>query len=283
MRADDLEVVDCPICETGDPRPWAVEYRGYRIVRCEGCGLRFVSPRRSEAADRAFYDADYFSRQTGREEDPETRRYVDMTDRRYIETIFRYCRIERPRILDVGVGRGSFAIRVGRMAGVRSVAGTDVTDANADHLRDHGVELHVGDVVDLDLSPCDVVTAHHVLEHVRDPNAFLSKVRSLLTDGGIFHVVVPNEGSLVSRYKSFLSRHRLKRHPFKHLSPDHHLFFYDRRTLEALVAKNGFEVLFAGTMASAKPRSVANRLAHHALDVVGLNAWFEYVLAPIGR
>lgn len=274
------ERVDCPICETRDPAPWAVEYRGYPIVRCPGCGLRFVSPRRSAEEDRAFYDEPYFERQRRREADPEVRRWVDATDRHYVETIFRYCRVARPRVLDVGVGRGSFAIRLRRLAAVASVIGTDVTRVNADHLRSHGVELRVGDVVGLDLPTCDVVTAHHVLEHVGRPNPFLARIRSLLSDEGILHLVLPNEGSLQSRWKTLLSRSRLKPRPFKHLSPDHHLFFYDRGTLRRLLEKNGLEPLYLGTTASAKPRGAPNRLVHHALDVLDANSWLECVAAP---
>lgn len=226
------ETVVCPICPDRAPRAWATEYRGHRIVRCPGCGLRFLSPRRSVAEDRAFYGEGYFERQRLREADPGIRRWVD-----------------------VGIGRGSFAIRMAGRPEVGSVAGTDVTEVNSAHLAEHGIGLHVGDLAELDLPRFDVITAHHVLEHVTHPNPFLDRIRGLLTERGILHLVLPNEGSLQSKWKNALSRTGLKSRPFRHLSPDHHLFFYTPATLRRLLAARGFEVLHGGTMAGAKPRS----------------------------
>lgn len=274
------ETVVCPVCPDRAPRAWATEYRGYRIVRCPGCGLRFVSPRRSVAEDRAFYDAGYFERQRQREADPDLRRWVDATDQHYVDTILRHVRVARPRVLDVGIGRGSFAIRMAARPEVASVAGTDVTEANADHLAAHGIQLHVGDLAELELPPYDVITAHHVLEHVTHPNPFLDRIRGLLTERGILHLVLPNEGSLQSKWKSALSRTGLKPRPFRHLSPDHHLFFHTPATLRRLLAARGFEVLHDGTMAGAKPRSAPNRWLHAALDGARANAWLECVAAP---
>src|SRR5438477_10712226 len=51
------EKVLCPLCGTG-PRPFAVDFQGFTLCRCGGCGLEFVSPRLSfeELADKVYSD-----------------------------------------------------------------------------------------------------------------------------------------------------------------------------------------------------------------------------------
>ena len=47
----------------------------------------------------------------------------------------------------------------------------------------------------------DVITAHQVLEHVENPNKFLSKIIKILKPGGILHFELPNQSSLTSQLR----------------------------------------------------------------------------------
>ena len=279
--AGPAEKVLCPICEVDDAAVWGRHGAGYTIVRCRRCGLRYLNPRRGLGENLEVYGDRYFDRQRKREADPEVARHVAENDRRYAATVLRYARAPRPSVLDIGSGRGSFLIHLARHCDVGRVAGTDIVDVNVEHLRSHGVELHVGEIGELDLGRWDVVTAHHVLEHVLDPNAFLADVRGLLGERGIVHLVLPNEGSLMSRWKSLLSRSGIKKRPFKHLAPEHHLWYFTPRTLTRLLEKNGFRVIHGGSTAGAKRRNPARRLAQRALNAGRLNTWLEFVAAPM--
>jgi SAM-dependent methyltransferase len=272
-----VEPVRCPICEIADDEFWGRHYAGYTIVRCRRCGLRYMNPRPSEAEILAIYGDPYFDQDRRRRIDPEIAAYSAETSHRYATTFLRYTRASNPCVLDIGTGLGHFLIHLSKMSGVGRLGGTDITDVNRERLATHGIDLYLGDIAELDLDRWDVVTVHHVLEHVLDPNAFLTRVAELLGDGGILHLVLPNEASFMSRWKSYLSRSGLKPRPFKHLSPEHHLWYFDRETLNRLLEKNGFRVLYAGTSAAVKRRNPVRRLAHRALDALALNAWLEFV------
>lgn len=272
-----LERVDCPICEADDAEPWGEGHEGHRIVRCRRCGLRYVNPRRESEENRRIYGSPYFERHRTRERDPEGSRLVRERDAASIEIILRFSPRERPSLLDVGAGTGSF-LRLARDSGrFGRLVAADITSANQEAFARAGIPLHLGSVEELDLSPFDVVAAHHVLEHVLDPNRFLGALRRLLAESGVAHFLVPNEGSLTSRSKSFWSRVGLKPRPFRHLAPGHHLIFFERGTLIRLLGKHGFRPLYVRTRADAKRRGAWQRIVHRGFDILGWNSWLEVV------
>lgn len=189
--------------------------------------------------------------------------------------------IEDLTVLDIGAGNGSFLITA-KMAGLHHLAATDITDSCAPLLKAFNINLHVGDILELELGQYDVITAHHVLEHVTDPNAFLSRIHSLLNDQGIVHLILPNEGSLTSIIKSTLSKYKIKKEAYKHLSPSHHLYFYEKFSIRNLLQKHHFEILYVGTRCKPKQRSLIAAAAHDLLDTLHLNTWLEVVAKKPG-
>ena len=240
------DTVACPICEGYFDDYWGLEYKSHVIVKCTKCGLRYVSPRRNEIENLAIYDSGYFQEQRDSEENGDAFPFMLTQAHSYIQRVLSFCDVEDPRILDIGTGTG-LSLRLFKMMGYHDVAGTDLYDVNKEHLAASGIKLFVGDVRDIELDSYDVVTCYHVLEHVMDPNPFLARICAVLNPGGILHVVVPNEGSLSSIIKSTLSRLKIKSKAYKHLSPGHHLYFYVPNTLEMIVEKHGFHVLYRGT------------------------------------
>ena len=272
-----VEHVDCPICEMEAGEPWGFEYQGHRIVRCRNCGLRYLNPRRSPEENRRVYGRRYFERHRARERDPEGRELVRERDEASIELILRFRPRDRPSLLDVGAGTGSF-LRLARDSGrFGRLVGADISSANEEVFAHAGIPFHRGPLEELHLPPFDVVAAHHVLEHVLDPNRFLVAIGRMLVETGIVHLLVPNEGSLTSRSKSLWSRLGLKPRPFRHLSPGHHLTFFERGTLIRLLEKHGFQPLHSRTRADAKKRGPWQRIVHRGFDAMGWNTWLEIV------
>lgn len=228
----------------------------------------------------AQYTPDYFDRHRARERESGSRDLVRERDQASLELIRRHAPTDRPSLLDVGAGTGSFLKLARDTGGFGDLAGTDITDANAALFAEAGIPLHVGEIEALETGRFDVVSAQHVLEHVPRPDRFLARLRELLTERGIVHLVVPNEGSFTSRVKSGLSRSGVKPRPFKHLAPDHHLWFYEPRTLVRMLEASGFEVLQRRTRAEAKRRGPWQRLVHRAFDVLELNSWLEVIARP---
>jgi len=272
------ERVPCPACGI-DPAAWGEDHGGRAIGRCPSCGLRFLSP---PPVGGARYDEAYFD--TSRERYARPRwGTIEERDRASVEAIAPWVDLERADVLDVGTGTGSFLRFLKERGASGRLVGTDVTGANIEPLAAEGIEVRVGPLEEIEFDePFDLVTAHHVLEHVPDPNAFLGKVLHALRSDGVFHLLVPNEGSAHSRWKSFLGRRGWSSRPFCHLATWHHRWFFEPATLTRLLEANGFEVVRLGTRAAPKRRGPLDRTLHRLLDRFRLNTWIEAVARPAG-
>jgi SAM-dependent methyltransferase len=99
------------------------------------------------------------------------------------------------RLLDVGCGPGTLTVDLaGRVGPAGTVVGVDVSagvvqeaTAHATAVGAGNVTFHVGDFRDLDLAgrSFDVVHAHQVLQHLRDPVGALAAMARLARPGGI--------------------------------------------------------------------------------------------------
>jgi 2-polyprenyl-3-methyl-5-hydroxy-6-metoxy-1,4-benzoquinol methylase len=201
----------------------------FRIVRCDGCGLTFVSPRLTAEENQALYDEAYFN---GEGFDA-SMNYVKLdkqteTRRGENQGILEKIRTLKPardiRILDVGCGTGGL-LRALEQAGYGDMWGVELSEYAADIAR-KGTSARVwtGDVLELPLAEgsVDVINATEVIEHLRDPLAFFRRVKALLRPGGVF---IYSTGNARGLYARVLGR----RWPYLH--PEGHLFYYTPETL----------------------------------------------------
>lgn len=98
------------------------------------------------------------------------------------------------RLLDVGCGPGTLTVDLARRVAPGGVVGVDVSSeviaeaaAHADDNGDVDVTFLAGDFRALDLEPAsfDVVHAHQVLQHLRDPIGALAAMYDLAKPGGL--------------------------------------------------------------------------------------------------
>jgi hypothetical protein len=168
----------------------------------------------------------------------------------------------RGKLLDVGAAAGFFvdeAIRAGWDA-----QGIDV----AHHVvewgrRELGVPLRLGDLSSVEGSGAyAVVTMWDYIEHSLDPAGELARAGDLIAPGGVVALSTGDLDSLAAR----VSRSR-----WHLLTPRHHNFFFSARTLGRLLARTGFDVLwarhpgsrysFAHVVYKAGPAAFARRVA----------------------
>src|SRR5207249_7272388 len=98
------------------------------------------------------------------------------------------------RFLDVGCGPGTLTVDLARRVAPAAVVGIDLAESVIDEARRHALEAGVsnvtfesGDFRDgrFEEASFDVVHAHQVLQHLRDPVAALSTMARLGRPGGI--------------------------------------------------------------------------------------------------
>lgn len=134
-------------------------------------------------------------------------------------------------LLDIGCGSGDFA--AGMQYQGWCVRGMDVdSHAATAATRNHGFPVDVGELEALAYPDAsfDAVTARHVIEHLRDPKAFLLECWRILKPGGRLLVVTPNAASF---------GHQIYREHWQGLEPPRHLFLFATHTLRSLATACG--------------------------------------------
>lgn len=140
------------------------------------------------------------------------------------------------RLLDVGCGNGAFLAKM-RTQGY-DVVGLELDPAAVATARAAGLEVAQGPMTDATFPPrsFDVITLHHVLEHVHDPVALLGRCAGLLREGGRLCIHTPNLDSLA---------HRRFGASWSELDAPRHLVLFTLRSLRHACEAAGLRVLDA--------------------------------------
>jgi SAM-dependent methyltransferase len=225
--------IPCNLCGSSDVDVIGTHDRDGRPLRttiCRKCGLVWSNPRPGEAEVRRYYSSEYRLDYKGRS--TPSLRHVARSGRgalnRY-QALAPYLK-GSDRILDAGAGGGE-VVYVLRRFGF-DASGLEPDEHYAEHARTTlGVPIVTGFVQDITFPPnsFDVITMYHALEHVEDPSAILSRLRSWISDRGVLLVEVPNVEA-----RCMSPRHRF------HFA---HFYNFSRETLEDLGRKAGFEPL----------------------------------------
>jgi SAM-dependent methyltransferase len=229
----------CPICGSADR---AVVDAEASVVRCAGCGHRYVDPRPTQAEVTRGYSLpttydDWVSEAEAREL---------MWRRRFDQVLGD----DQPgRLLDVGGGIGTF-LAIARERGW-SVEGTEVSStAVAKALEQHGITIRLGLVEEAaPAGPYDVICLWHVIEHLPNPDGTLRFCRGLLAASGKIILAMPNDGEAkrAPTVIANLARRGLRRTPsrrYKVLSPgiESHIQHFNPGSIRRLLGQCGFQV-----------------------------------------
>jgi len=207
---------------------YAISPDGHRVVRCVRCGLIYTNPRlRTDLTGQRVdeQDQDELEREYGAERALYDARFDERLD-------WMASRLPSgARVLDIGCAWGYFLDR-GLRRGFR-MAGVEISPRTGMFAKRICRDVHIGE---LTTAPWperwfDAVTLWHTLEHVPDPSEILQQAHRLLKPGGTLFIEVPDAGSRIAREQ--------KEH-WAHFRPLSHLYYFDRTTLEVLLAKCGF-------------------------------------------
>jgi 2-polyprenyl-3-methyl-5-hydroxy-6-metoxy-1,4-benzoquinol methylase len=213
----------CPACGALDAG-WLTG-----IARCDSCGHRWmrVTADEQRATERATYIDDY----AGFRNDPVFAEAIRALIRRDLTV-----RVPPPaRILDVGCGAGEFMSAAAEVG--YQVQGIDVSAAAERLCRGRRLDAVTGNFLSYPLAgPFDVVTMWDVIEHLREPAAFLARTRDLLRPGGWLVAKIPGYGEL----SVALSGHAPRLSGLLLSTPDHVQYFH-RASLYRLLSRTAFE------------------------------------------
>jgi len=230
------KLTTCPVCRSQDLRHFLTDHRGVNIDICSQCTFLFMNPRYSDAHLDAYYA-----------------QYTALEDRDHWDEALAYghdyylARLEVYRapgaLLDIGCGNGHL-LAAARQRGWQ-VMGQDVSVSSCREVSQRlGVEVLCGDFLSMEFDRrFDCISMHQVLEHVKDPRAFVAKIRSLLNSGGIFFAATPNIWSLSNRLKYSYERVGFRRSEIgKYFDTSHHLNYFTPKTMKRLISGSDFKV-----------------------------------------
>ena len=199
-----------------------------RTVICRSCGLIWTDPRPKGKDIKDFYSKEYRREYKGIYEPKLKHIYRDA-----IEALQRYDLMKEvitkdDVIFDVGSGTGVFIYVLRELGCDASGIEPDVGHSrySAEKL---DVPTKIAFVEDIHASNSfNIITMHHVLEHMQDPFSILRMTRDLLKKDGFLILEVPNAEDI-----------RQDPHNRYHKA---HLYTFNPETLECMGKKAGFNI-----------------------------------------
>ena len=149
---------------------------------------------------------------------------------------------EGKRVLDVGCSSGYLARPL--VARGCTVVGVERDEGAAEEARSVCAEVLVGDAETMELpfeaSSFDVVLCGDLIEHLRDPERFLARVRPLLRPDGRLVLTTPNVANWANRLGLLAGRWR---YTDRGILDRTHLHLFTRATLVETLERAGYRVV----------------------------------------
>ena len=243
----ELEYTHCPLCESEDyktylqGKDYLCSQEDFAVVRCEQCKVLYTNPRISEEEIGRYYYSNYVPRveRTGsignRIRSGLGHLFVDSRH----ELVDLLNSNNGKSVLEIGPGAGDILIFL-KEHGFQ-VCGVELDTNNADRIREKGIPCYLGDLDGIvnEISPqtFDAVVLCHVFEHLYHPKQTLKTIHSLLNEGGIVYVTLPNVGSaeakLFGKY-------------WRGLDLPRHIVHYSAYTIKNVLLNSSFCIVQSG-------------------------------------
>ncbi len=197
---------------------------------CRHCGLAWTDPRPTVDDIQQFYTENYRVAYKGTYT-PKLK-HVHRAGQNAVDryNVLKQFSSSGDAVLDIGAGGGEFVYLL-RKKGFQA-EGIEPNEGYGTYAKEHlGLPVKIGfaQQADLPTDRYDVVTLHHVFEHLDDPFQMLMRIRDALREGGHLIIDVPN----------------LEATCFAPISRFHtaHLYTFNPDTLKEMGKKAGFELV----------------------------------------
>lgn len=241
MKTENLERINCPICER-DETEELFSKDTLSVVVCKQCFLRYVNPRVNRQRLEDEYVETYYP--------PDKVERIHTDNMEWLQMAERLSELEKHhqgkgRLLDVGCGIGTF-LRLAREQSWESHGVEPSRSGSAFAQEMYKLDVKCGEVFEAGFPSAhfDAITLYHVLEHIPELNPLLSELRRVLKpQTGTLVIEVPNGEGLQSR---------LQKAEWPYVHPYDHLYYFSARSLPKLLRKHGFQDITIG-----KPKRVS--------------------------
>ena len=272
-RAEERAHLASPLCAESHAEPFLQSTdrlfgrnEVHYIVRCVGCGFRYLSPRPADPYGSEVYPEDYplYKKRLSKPSDKAAehglrglKRRMDAHNLRRLGYRLDWLPASGPlaralsplrrkrfrhgtlpphgkcRLLEVGCATGRLLYRHKSLGW--ETTGVEMSDASAQGARDAGLDVRTGRVEEqvLRRGHFDVIVLMHVLEHLEDPAATLRDLAPLLAPGGQIMVEIPNaDAAGLDWFGTY----------WMALDPPRHLSHFALRDIERLAERAGIHL-----------------------------------------
>lgn len=278
----------CPACSGIDSSQCFI-VNGYNLKRCGTCGSMFVENLPSPEDLAAIYTSEGYY-----ELHPDAIQRIVDENRRRLKII--RCLKPNGKLLDIGCAQGLLLDQAAQEGYI--TFGVEPSSKNAEVAARNGHVVFTGWLEEFATKNFDkrfdIITCLDVIEHIADPNKFLSMATSLLAEEGIMVVSTPNYSGVVAK---LLGAHD------PYMSPPEHITFLTAVGMSRLASGCGLKVrkyqTFGRLIPTEMDRSVqrylprplhsfgpalrpAIRLSFWALNLMKLGLEQEVYLSKVG-
>lgn len=233
-----FENINCNLC--GENDTVALAKKGQfnlpaNVVICRNCGLTYLNPRWTKSTYFDFYTNHYDKYYR-----PDIKKISVKKDdvNAIYERFTKAGLLDKPvkHMLDIGSGSGLnldfFKLKYPKA----NFYAIEPSDTAVTILKKNAVEVISRDV-DTDWhkpvqKKFDLIIMRHVLEHLSDPIAALTKIESTLADDGILYIAVPNCANPIAP---------LLAHWFRAV----HTYYFNKKTINGILHKSNLHLLKA--------------------------------------
>jgi len=219
------KLTECPVCENKS-LSYLKGYQKLHLLKCKNCN--FIFDERVPSSDELN---DYYSQS----------KYSDL-NHLSLQTLNSFNNLldffeqykESGNILDLGCGQGDFLVEAKKRNW--NVYGTEYSTSATGLCEKRGIKMFQGDLTKdiFDDIRFDVITSFEVIEHINNPNTFMSVVNQKLHENGLVYCTTPNFNSLL-RY--------FEKDRFKMIVYPIHISFYTKASIKYLGNSNNFKLL----------------------------------------
>jgi 2-polyprenyl-3-methyl-5-hydroxy-6-metoxy-1,4-benzoquinol methylase len=276
-------------CEICGGRGWSPVYRGEvrdgvfgrtrsgtTVARCDGCGVDRLEE--SACPDESFYETEGYRRKLQEELSAAGHYAVADELQVFTQQVLWPHSLRGQTVADIGSAGGSFLDGVAAAA-ARCVA---VEPCTIYHkvLRERGYDVfsYAQDARHEYAGKVDLAVSIQVIEHVRNPRAFLEEIRPLLAPSGRLVISTPNRDDILMKllpqdFAAFF--HRVV-----------HRWYFDAASLAACARLAGFEVTgtryvhrygMANALAWLRDRRPTGRTRMDAISPLADELWGSYL------
>lgn len=263
LSPSEFEHMPCPAC--GGRGKIEFHKNGFTYVSCTKCGSLYADPRPTQKQLDYFYSKskanDFFAENfLG----PYTEARRDKIFKpRALDVADRFPDIKSYKVGDIGAGTGIFLEELRKIIGdenSQQLCAIEPSHKMAQMCRDKGffvIESMLEDVKTED-GGFNLLTSFELFEHLRCPEEFLMRVRSLLNDDGYLYLTTLNGGGFDIQ---------LLWEKNDNINPPHHINFRTPAGFKILFERCGYEVISMTTPGKLDWSIVEGRIRDKGIDL----------------